>query len=325
MAGGRASRGASIGGAAVRAAARCAPTTSGGCCCTAPSAPLSMTPSVAGDEALTWLERPVPADVQRVGVTLTAAGPVTADPRTDLGHGMLAGAGFVLEPVSGEPQAAAAPPSAVPEPDAPPPSGRDHVDTAIRTPGRETVFVADEIAHLIAEDGSRVPIDRPYVLRPRPATGPGGPPWGGVAGLHPRPRAHRLARAGLPRHRRWRAHHPRRRIEQRHRRRRAGRRRSGPGSGASRSPCPWAAASGSAAGSTPTSGRGRTRSPDRGRPSPPTSPPTRSRASADPSSDRPRFTAVVAAARNSGCDPSASTPTTTPSFTSRRRYDGTAG
>ena len=90
---------------------------------------------------------------------------------------MLAGAGFVLEPVSGEPQAAAAPPSAVPEPEAPPPSGRDHVDTAIRTPGRETVFVADEIAHLIAEDGSRVPIDRPYVLRPRPASGPGGPPW----------------------------------------------------------------------------------------------------------------------------------------------------
>ena len=127
---------------------------------------------LAGDEALTWLERPVPADVQRVGVTLTAAGPVTADPRTDLGHGMLAGAGFVLEPVSGEPQEAAAPPSAVPEPPAPPPPGRDRVDTAIRTPSGETVLLADEIAHLVAEDGSRVPIDRPYVLGRDPRQDP---------------------------------------------------------------------------------------------------------------------------------------------------------
>ena len=131
-----------------------------------------MTPSWRATRLLTWLERPVPADVQRVGVTLTAAGPVTADPRTDLGHGMLAGAGFVLEPVSGKPQEAAAPPSAVPEPPAPPPPGRERVETAIRTPSGETVLLADEIAHLVAEDGSRVPIDRPYVLGRDPRQDP---------------------------------------------------------------------------------------------------------------------------------------------------------
>ncbi len=119
---------------------------------------------LAGAEALTWLERPVPVDAQRVAVTLTGSGPITADPRTDLGHGMLAGAGFVLEPLSGEAQEAAAPPSVVEEPVVPPPSGRERVDTASRSPGRETVLLADEIAHLVAEDGSRVPIDRPYVL-----------------------------------------------------------------------------------------------------------------------------------------------------------------
>jgi FHA domain-containing protein len=127
---------------------------------------------LAGGEALTWLDRPVPADVQRVGVTLTAAGPVSADPRTDLGHGMLAGAGFVLEPVPGRPQSAAGSPSAAPEPVAPPPAGGGHVETAIRTPGRETVFLADEIAHLVAEDGSRVPLDRAYVLGRDPRQDP---------------------------------------------------------------------------------------------------------------------------------------------------------
>ena len=128
---------------------------------------------LAGGEALTWLERPVPADVQRVGVTLTADGPVSADPRTDLGHGMLAGAGFVLEPVSGRPQSAAgSPPSAAPEPVAPPPPVEGHVDTAIRTPGGQTVLLADEIAHLVAEDGSRVPLDRAYVVGRDPRQDP---------------------------------------------------------------------------------------------------------------------------------------------------------
>ena len=259
-----------------------------------------------------------------MAVTLTASGPVTADPRTDLGHGMLAGAGFVLEPVSGEPQEAAAPPSAVPEPPAPPPPGRERVDTAIRTPSGETVLLADEIAHLVAEDGSRVPIDRPYVLgrdpRQDPAVrrGAASPVFipdpeqtvsrvqayldidGGVLTIRDAGSSNGTDVAA-PGDAEW----------------------TRLGNEPFALPVGWSLRIGRRVYTYIGPGRGRARliaGVLHRRAVPGTEPGQRRRIER-----RPRFTAVVAAARNSGCDPSASTPTTTPSFTNRRRYDGTAG
>jgi hypothetical protein len=131
-----------------------------------------------GEDALTWLDRLVPADAQSVAITITTSGPITPDPHTDLGHGMLAGAGFVLEPVGVARPAAATPPPPDAEPPGPtggpepaPPS-RERIATVIRAPVNETVLLAEEISHLVAEDGSRVPIDRPYVLGRDPRQDP---------------------------------------------------------------------------------------------------------------------------------------------------------
>jgi len=125
-----------------------------------------------GGDALTWLDRPVPADAQSVAITITTSGPVTPDPHTDLGHGMLAGAGFVLEALGAAPSAADPPPAPSAAPAEPSPPSRERIATVIRAPVNETVLLADEIAHLVAEDGSRVPIDRPYVLGRDPRQDP---------------------------------------------------------------------------------------------------------------------------------------------------------
>jgi len=130
-----------------------------------------------GGDALTWLDRPVPADALSMAITITPSGPITPDPHTDLGHGMLAGAGFVLEPL-GVARPVAAPPPADADPadpqgsSDPAPPSRDRIATVIRAPVNETVLLAEEIAHLVAEDGSRVPIDRPYVLGRDPRQDP---------------------------------------------------------------------------------------------------------------------------------------------------------
>ena len=124
-----------------------------------------------GAEAMTWLELPVPVDSPRVAVTLAPSGPVTTDPRTDLGHGMLAGAGFVLEPLEATPPATPLPPSAPPAAQ-PRASRRAHVPTVRRAPHGETVLLDDDIAHLVAEDGSRIPLDRSYVLGRDPRKDP---------------------------------------------------------------------------------------------------------------------------------------------------------
>ncbi len=112
-----------------------------------------------GADAVTWLELPVPLHSPSVAVTLAPSGPVTTDPGTDLGHGMLAGAGFVLEPVEAP---RAQPRASVPA----------RLPTVRRAPHGETVLLDDHIAHLVAEDGSRVPLDRSYVLGRDPRQDP---------------------------------------------------------------------------------------------------------------------------------------------------------
>jgi pSer/pThr/pTyr-binding forkhead associated (FHA) protein len=101
--------------------------------------------------------------------------PVVAAPRSDLRDGVLDGAGLVLEPETAPPDPTPAPspvptpaptpapasrPSAVPPR---PPTVAD-VRTAIAASASETVQLAPAIAALRGNDGTRVQLDRDYVL-----------------------------------------------------------------------------------------------------------------------------------------------------------------
>jgi hypothetical protein len=91
------------------------------------------------------------------------SGPLTTDPQTDLGHGMLVGSGFLLEALH------VAPPDVIVPP---PPPTRERVATVARAPANETVTLAHELSYLVADDGSRVPLDRAYVLGRDPRQDP---------------------------------------------------------------------------------------------------------------------------------------------------------
>ena len=175
------------------------------------------------------------------------------------------------------------------------------------------MLLADEIAHLVAEDGSRVPIDRPYVLGRDPRQDPAVRRGAASPVLIPDPeqtvsrvQAYLDIDGGV--------------LTIRDAGSSNGTDVAAPGDAewTRLGSEPFALPVGMEPADRPPGLHlhrpgGRTRSPDRGRPSPPTS----RRHGAGPAPPRrayrPRLTAVVAAARNSGCDPSASTPTTTPS------------
>lgn len=122
---------------------------------------------VSGTDALTWVDRLLP-EAHTVALTVARTSVVTADPLTDLGHGVLPGAGFVLETLA--PSADEQPPATSLE--APPPPSREHIATVARAPAKETMTVAGLFASLVADDGSRVPLDRPYVLGRDPRRDP---------------------------------------------------------------------------------------------------------------------------------------------------------
>lgn len=111
---------------------------------------------LAGAGLWTWREQEVPAHV--VVALTVGSGPVVATVGTDLRDAVLGGAGLVLEP-----EGQAAPPR--------PPSAEE-VGTVKRLHAHETVRLADRIAVLHADDGTRVPLDRNYVFGRDPRRDP---------------------------------------------------------------------------------------------------------------------------------------------------------
>lgn len=131
---------------------------------------------VTSGDVWTWTERPL-APHGSLAISV-APGPVVAVPRSDLRDGVLAGAGLVLEPMSvPTPVPTSVPtPEPTPAPAAivapPPPSVEDVGTTMARVRTQDTVHLADAIAALHADDGSRVPLDRDYVLGRDPRQDP---------------------------------------------------------------------------------------------------------------------------------------------------------
>ena len=136
-----------------------------------------------GDGLWTWHEREV---APHASVALTVgSGPVVATPGTDLRDAVLSGSGLVLE--AGEQTPAPRPPS------------EEEVGTAMRLHAHETVRLADRIAMLHADDGSRVPLDRNYVFGRRSPSGPRRGAWRLVTDPHRRRRTADLPGPRLPR------------------------------------------------------------------------------------------------------------------------------
>ncbi len=152
---------------------------------------------VDGTDVWTWCERGFgPHAIVTMSVR---PGRVVATPRSDLRDGMLAGAGLVLEPAQPVAAPVARPSPATPEPlrsavgpdfapltppevPAPTPVGaqivpprpptKQDITTAIAASPHETVHLTDRIAALQADNGSRVPLDRDYVLGRDPRQDP---------------------------------------------------------------------------------------------------------------------------------------------------------
>jgi len=139
-----------------------------------------------GAGALTWVDRPVHEPVSHIALTLSASGEVQTDPRTDLRGGSVPGNGFVLSSLAAAPAPAWTPPP-TPEPVAVPPAEPSQVpftpqaasdqtvglpDTASFRPVSETVTSVGAMTSLVAEDGSRLPLDRSYVFGREPHQDP---------------------------------------------------------------------------------------------------------------------------------------------------------
>jgi hypothetical protein len=141
--------------------------------------------SVTGRYALTWVDYVLTAPVQTIALTLGEAPAVEPDRRSDLRAGVVPGSGVVItfEPDRPE-QAAAAPvvtepavePAVEPvvplEPPAPLPAPEPPAADAL---GPATEVMPDAtaepepepqptVATLVADDGARTPLDRPYVF-----------------------------------------------------------------------------------------------------------------------------------------------------------------
>jgi hypothetical protein len=109
-----------------------------------------------GDGLWTWREQEV---APHASLALTVGPvPVVAAPGTDLRDAVLNGAGLVFETAA--------------KASAPRPPSEEEVGTAIRRLAHETVRLADRIAVLQADDGSRVALDRNYVFGRDPRRDP---------------------------------------------------------------------------------------------------------------------------------------------------------
>ena len=162
--------------------------------------------TLSGEESLTWLDHCVahPVDRIEVGLALTALPP---DLRSDLRAGRVPGGGFVLTfgptaparrpappatPAAASPLTPAAaspappatdgtPPEAAaaeaPTPATAPPAAHAPPSTyatmpnwtvAVTPPRADTVVRSIQVSALVADDGSRIPLDRSYVLGREP-------------------------------------------------------------------------------------------------------------------------------------------------------------
>ncbi|MGB8652116.1 MAG: FHA domain-containing protein [Mycobacteriales bacterium] len=145
---------------------------------------------LSGSASATWLDRLVPDPVRRLAVTLTAAGPVRPDPRSNLQAGLVPGCAVVLtampmteaagEPTAEAPRALedAAPAAPLPARETGPArvtpavSPRSTLDLAqpagAASPAETTAVQLGSVGVLVADDGTRTPLDRSYVLGREP-------------------------------------------------------------------------------------------------------------------------------------------------------------
>ena len=144
-----------------------------------------------GAESRTWVDRVVPAPVERLALTLAESGPVEAFARSQLDDGVIPAGGFVLmssvaaappipAPVPQLPRAPelaqpaadvpAPPPSPAPPPppDSPPLSVPAPERQAAAPRARETMVVHSSASALVADDGTRTLLDRNYVFGREP-------------------------------------------------------------------------------------------------------------------------------------------------------------
>lgn len=133
-----------------------------------------------GADTRTWVDRVVPASVERLALTLAAKGSVEAFPRSQLDDGIIPAGGLVL--MSSAPAAEASPdaPSALHSPVAAPlptprsspqPTSPRPSPLLLPSPG-ETMVVRRAVGVLVADDGTRTPLDRNYVVGREPQEDP---------------------------------------------------------------------------------------------------------------------------------------------------------
>ena len=131
---------------------------------------------VLGTDAGTWIDRRIAVGAAPVAVSLATHGPIEADPRSDLRAGTAPGNGFVLRPPAApgggtdiptnsiRPEHPGTPPAddlPAPPPPAPP-----------RPPVDETIALTERFSALVADNGARTLLDRPYVFGREPQQDP---------------------------------------------------------------------------------------------------------------------------------------------------------
>ncbi len=154
-----------------------------------------VTTELTGSAAATWVDQIVAGPVSRLAITLAETGEVRADGRSDLRGGLVGGDGLVLTPsTAGQPSKSVPPPKVAPvAPDARPaaePAPKANVTQPRPTPAdiappqpaapahaavspaprqswpvaEETAFVEVTDRALVADDGTRILLDRQYVF-----------------------------------------------------------------------------------------------------------------------------------------------------------------
>lgn len=137
--------------------------------------------AVDGRSALTWVDQLVPGPINLISITTSADFPVQTDPRSDLRSGLVAGRGLVLNP-NAMPAAPAPVPAPVPAPAPQPEMPVAPITADLAAPAapaepaaptsKETVAATPVSGVLVADDGSRTPLDRAYVFGRDPHSDP---------------------------------------------------------------------------------------------------------------------------------------------------------
>ena len=123
---------------------------------------------VRGSSATTWVDQVVTGET--LSLSLTEAGDVAADPRSDLQGGVVTGSGVVLSrSTTSTPRVPEPEPETAPEPvvERTVVDARATADLAPEAPAAAGATMAvrlDEVGALVADDGSRTILDRSYVL-----------------------------------------------------------------------------------------------------------------------------------------------------------------